>query len=74
MDWITGLLTIWAMELVARKNWRGWLVGIFNQSLWLWLIFERKLWGLFPLTVVLSWRYAAALLRWRRETASEDVE
>ena len=47
--------------------WRGWLVGIFNQGLWLWLILDRKLWGLLPLTLILSWRYAAALLRWKRD-------
>ena len=67
MDWITGGLTIWAMELIGRKDWRGWLVGIFNQGLWLWLILDRKLWGLLPLTLILSWRYAAALLRWKRD-------
>lgn len=65
MDWITGGLTIVAMELVARRDWRGWMVGIVNQGLWLCLIVDRKLWGLLPLTAILSWRYAVALLRWR---------
>lgn len=70
MDWITGGLTILAMELVARKDSRGWAVGLANQTLWLWLIVDRRMWGLLPLTVILSWRYTAALLRWRAAEAN----
>ena len=65
MDWITGAITIVAMELIARGYWQGWAVGLANQILWLWLIVERGLWGLLPLTVVLLWRYAVALTKWR---------
>lgn len=67
MDWLTGGMTILAMELVARRDWRGWAVGLANQTLWLWLIIDRRMWGLLPLTVILSWRYTVALVRWRAE-------
>lgn len=66
MDWITGGLTVLAMELVARKMWHGWLVGLLNQVFWVYLVVSRELWGLLPLTAILTWRYAAALVRWRR--------
>jgi hypothetical protein len=65
MDWITGALTLLAMELIARKHWQGWLVGLANQVFWLWLIFEREIYGLLPLTALLTWRYAVALRKWR---------
>ena len=65
MDWITGALTIVAMEMIARRDWRGWAVGLVNQLFWLALIFQRELWGLVPLTAILSWRYVSALRRWR---------
>lgn len=65
MDWITGGMTVLAMELLARKRWQGWAVGLVNQAFWLWLIFERQLWGLLPLTAILTWRYAVALRKWR---------
>ena len=67
MDWITGCMTILAMELLARKRWEGWAVGMLNQSLWLYLIVSRELWGLLPLTVILTWRYSVALIRWRKD-------
>lgn len=66
MDWITGGITILAMELVAHKRWEGWAVGLGNQALWAWLIYERQLWGLAPLTLILSWRYFVALRKWRK--------
>lgn len=67
MDWLTGILTVLAMELIARKRWEGWLVGLVNQSCWLWLVFSRELWGLLPLTLIFVWRYSVALMKWRRE-------
>ena len=65
MDWFTGLVTLIAMELIARKRWEGWAVGLGNQALWLGLIYERELYGLLPLTLLLTWRYAVALRCWR---------
>ena len=67
MDWLTGVLTVLAMELVGRKHWQGWAVGLVNQVCWAWLIWDRALWGLAPLTAILTWRYTAALIRWRRD-------
>jgi len=67
MDWLTGGLTIVAMELVARRRWQGWVVALATQALWAWLIVSRELWGLAPLCAVLTWQYASALRRWRRE-------
>jgi membrane protein implicated in regulation of membrane protease activity len=68
MDWLVGGLTILAMELIGRKMWQGWAVGLVNQALWFYLIvYQQQLWGLAMLTVILTWRYAAALIRWRRE-------
>lgn len=72
MDWLTGIMTVIAMELVARKMWQGWAVGLCNQVFWLGLIFERELWGLLPLTAVLTWRYVAALRRWRSTESRDD--
>lgn len=67
MDWITGALTLLAMELVGRKYWQGWLVGLFNQGFWAYLIIEKQLYGLIPLTAILTWRYASHLVMWRQE-------
>lgn len=69
MDWLTGAMTVLAMELVARRRWQGWAVGLVNQAFWLTLIIDRRMWGLLPLTAILGWRYTVALVRWRKEPA-----
>ncbi len=47
-----------------------WAVGLANQGLWFYLIvWKQQLWGLAPLTALLTWRYTVALIRWRREGA-----
>lgn len=70
MDWITGALTVVAMELVARRRWEGWALALATQGFWLWLVWSNSLWGLLPLTVILSWRYSVALVRWRGQAGS----
>ena len=65
MDWVTGAMTLLAMELIARKHWQGWVVGLVNQAFWLILIYTKQLWGLLPLTLLLTWRYAVAVRKWK---------
>lgn len=68
MDWVVGLMTLTAMELIARKKWQGWAVGLANQVLWFYLIvYQQQLWGLAMLSAVLTWRYSVALMKWRRD-------
>lgn len=66
LDWVTGAMTILGMELIGRKYWQGWLVGLVNQVLWAALIYQRELYGLIPLTAILTWRYANHLMVWRK--------
>lgn len=70
MDWLVGGLTLLAMELIARKKWQGWAVGLVNQAFWAYLIvYQQQLWGLAILSAVLTWRYSVALMQWRRDAA-----
>jgi hypothetical protein len=66
MDWLTGGITILAMELIARRKWYGWAVALANQALWFYVVvYGKEMWGFLPLTAVLTWRYTVALSRWR---------
>ena len=71
MDWICAITTLISVELIARHKWQGWAVGVANQLLWLLLILQRELWGLLPLTIVLTWRNLAALRVWMRAEMRE---
>jgi hypothetical protein len=65
MDWLTGAVTVLAMELIAHRKWYGWAVGLGNQALWLYIVWTKEVWGLLPLTFILTWRYSVALYRWK---------
>lgn len=66
-DWVCGAITVIGIEMTGRKMWQGWAVGLGNQAFWLLLIFTRELWGLLPLTIVLTVLYAKYLVKWYRE-------
>ena len=70
MDWLLACNTILSMELIARRKWYGWAVGLINQAFWFYVIvWQKELYGLALLTVVLTWRYTVALIRWKHELA-----
>lgn len=68
LDVLTAMITLVAMELISRKKWYGWAIGLINQPLWVILSIQKEAYGLVILALVLSWRYASALLRWKRQT------
>lgn len=80
MDWIVSLATFVSMALIARKMWQGWVVGLGNQTLWLYLIFTRDgLYGLLPLAAGLTALYVWALWEWtaklrHRTTLSPETD
>lgn len=69
----TSLVTLVGMWLVARKDWRGWAIGLANQVLWLWLIIDTRAWGLLILLVALVVIYTRALFEWRRDAIDSVI-
>ena len=68
MDWVISCVTLASMELIARKRWQGWALGLCNQGLWFYVvIWQRDLWGLAIIPIVLTWRYSVALRKWKAE-------
>lgn len=67
LDWIAPIGTILGIELLRRKMWQGWAVGIVNQGIWTAMAIQNKTYGLLILTCVLTPQYAWGLYQWRRE-------
>lgn len=70
----TSVITLIGMQLLARKRWEGWAVGLVNQVTWLALIVATRAWGLLLLTVSLSVTYTQGLIRWRREALAAGAD
>jgi hypothetical protein len=68
MDWLISCITITSMELIARRKWYGWSLGLLNQGFWgYFMVYQKEAYGLLPICLVLTWRYSVAMLKWRRE-------
>jgi hypothetical protein len=69
MEWAYAVLTVITSELLARKSWHGWGVGLVNDGFWFWWAYSGGHWGMFSLTAVCTLQSVRGLLRWRREAA-----
>lgn len=70
VPWATSVVTLWAMWLLAKKRWQGWVVGLANQVLWIATAVLFRTWGLLPLTFALIIVYTRGLIAWRAEEAN----
>lgn len=71
---LTSAGTIWGMWLAGNKNPLGWMVGLFNQILWLLFIVLFEAYGLLPLSAFLTVVYTRNLIRWKAEEAEAEVD
>lgn len=65
LPWLMSALTLYMTFLQGNKNPVGWLVGLFNQILWLLFICITETWGLLPLNLGLWYLYIRNWLKWR---------
>jgi hypothetical protein len=66
IPWLTSAITLWGIHEQGKKRWRGWAIGLANQTLWIAFIVAFSAWGLFPLSLALIVMYGKNLLAWRR--------
>lgn len=69
LPWLMSAITIWMTLLAGNKHRSAWLIGLFNQLLWLAWIITVEAWGLFPMNIALWLVYARNHLRWNKEPA-----
>jgi hypothetical protein len=67
LPWIMSAITIWQV-LLAGNQWRyAWLVGLFNQSLWLCFILAAEAYGLLPMNMALWIVYTRNHIKWTKK-------
>ena len=66
--WFMSAITIWMTVLAGNKHPSAWLIGLFNQALWLAWIVASQNWGLLPMNAALWVVYARNYWKWQRET------
>lgn len=65
----TSALTVVSMWRAGSGRPDAWAIGLANQVLWLLTIVLFGVWGLLPLTVILTVTYARNWARWKQATS-----
>jgi nicotinamide riboside transporter PnuC len=65
--WILSGNTVLMMWLAGRKKYSAWIVGLLNQGFWIYLIYDKKTYGLIVLTVLLWCIYTKNLITWIKD-------
>jgi hypothetical protein len=64
LPWLLSAITIYTMFLAGDRKSYTWLVGLFNQLLWLVWIIADEAWGLLPMNAALWFMYTH--YRWKQ--------
>lgn len=64
LPWIMSAITIYMTVLAGNKHRFAWVVGLFNQALWLVWIVSTETWGLVPMNIALWIVYGRNHMRW----------
>lgn len=64
MPYLLSVVTAYGMYLAGNKKAKAWIVGLFNQSLWLTWIILSGTWGLLPMTGVMVFVYVRNYIKW----------
>jgi len=66
LPWVLSAITIWMFILAGNKYKSAWIVGLFNQGLWLIWIVASSSWGLLPMNLALWVVYARNNFKWNK--------
>lgn len=64
IPYVLSAITIYMFILAGNKSKYAWLVGLFNQFLWLLWIVASGNWGLLPMNLALWVVYARNYWKW----------
>lgn len=68
MPWVMSCITIWMTLMAGNKHPKAWLVGLFNQLLWLVWILLSGSFGFLPMNIALWIVYGRNHWKWLKES------
>lgn len=66
MDWVAMALTVLSIELVVRKRWYGFAVGMAAGAIWVAYWLPQSQWAAVAINVIFFWQNLRGVLRWKR--------
>jgi len=72
-SWALTIIGVFGLWLAGRKDWRGWLVGLCAQLLWIAYASASHQWGFYVSALAYGAVYGRNLLAWRRTQKPEPA-
>ena len=69
-SYILTAIGLFGMWLAGRKDWRGWLIGLSAQGVWLTYAVATQQWGFIVSAFAYGWVYALNIWRMRQDDSS----
>lgn len=66
LPWLMSAVTVLTLVLAGNKHKNTWVLGLFNQALWLFWIIASGSWGFLPMNIALWVVYARNHIKWRK--------
>lgn len=67
MPWLMSAITLYMTVLAGNKSRYAWLIGLFNQALWLAWILATENYGFLPMNLALCIVYARNHIKWGQQ-------
>lgn len=67
LPWILSAITVYMTILAGNKHPNAWLVGLFNQGLWLVWIVGTMSWGFLPMNIAFWIVYLRNHFKWKTQ-------
>lgn len=65
LPWVLSAITVYQVYLSGEIHKYAWVLGIFNQALWLVFIVLTATWGLIPMNVALTAVFVKNHFKWK---------
>jgi len=74
-SWLLTVVGVTGLWFAGRKDWRGWLIGLAAQALWITYALVSQQYGFLASAAAYGWVYGLNVWRWTRrdKTNTETV-
>lgn len=71
---VLAIIGITGLFIAGKKNYWGWAIGVFAQTLWIAYALSTHQYGFLATAVAYTWVYSKNFLQWRKDSQIERVD
>lgn len=64
-DWVAGIMILTSIFLIGEKLWYGWIFSIIGQIMWIYIGFDKEVYGMVFLNAAMMIIAFRSLYQWK---------